>query len=463
MSCIKKIISILLAVALLTLCGCRDGVQNPLSPEKSPEGKSHSGPYNPDHDSVPGVSPDNVSPDSPSTSLSPDDSHTASIPLVTGAPKPKEALPVVEISPDAPIADGTLGDPASDNGWGYMMSAMNDERYILVMNQIFDGIKSFETSISVDPILSAEETKAFIDVILSNIAVEYCFVDSLGAKIYADESDLAGVLASVEVIYNVSSLDEGLEMVSELRTAANDVIGRLEGSWSDYRKIKYLHDWLILKCAPDENDIGGIYGETAYGAVVEGRPTCLGYGKAMLYLLGRAGYDCAFVVGIGREARHIWIKVRVGEEWYCIDPTWSDPLSLTLVDPEYIDYDYFMVTDEFMKRTHFDVFDMVFYSVPEADSDELCWHNVEECYADSYEAAVKILTDATWNAVNGGSEYEYVRIKFSSEELYLRVKDDFSKSKYKKKILSRMSDRYTLSDRYLGSDKWTLTYVLKRN
>ena len=352
------------------------------------------------------------------------------------------------------------GDWAEDNGWEYMLSAMNDDRYITVINQIAQGMQNLETEIFVEPIITEDEAYDFTQLILPLIAVEYCYVDRVtSVTTYSN----TGILKSVKVDYYVDTKAEADKMVSELRSAANDVLSGVRSSWSDYQKIQYIHDWIVLNSAPDANNIGGPHASNAYGAIVDGTPTCLGYAKALFYLLSKEGFDTTFGVGLGTTAKHIWVKVKAGSEWYNIVVTWDDPVTPTAADPDLVYYDYFMVTDEFMERSHADVYDMRFFREPSATSLRYNWHNVNDYYATSMSEAEDIIEQATRDAVNEGGEFGYARIKFSSQSLYQQFSDKYSRSNYSSEILEPITSRYTCSNKYLGSTTWTLTYKLVKD
>lgn len=362
---------------------------------------------------------------------------------------------------DITIPEGTVeyGDWASDNGWEYMLSLMKDSKYVTVLNQIAEGMQNLETEILIEPVITEDEASDFAQLILPLIAVEYCYVDRVES---VDVYPGSGIIRSVNVSYYVDTKAEADAMVAELRSKVNSVLSNLRSSWSDYQKIQYLHDWLVLNSTPDEESIGGPHATNAYGAIVEGEPTCLGYAKGMFYLLSKAGYDTTFGVGVGNEAKHIWVKIKLGSGWYNIDATWDDPLTPTADDPDLVYYDYFLVTDEFMERSYAQIYDMRFFNEPSANSLTYNWHNVNDYYATSMSEAEDIIRQATEDAVSGGGRYEYVRIKFSSADLYNEFSSKYTRNNYNSEILSDISSSYTCDNKYLGSKTWTLTYRLDR-
>lgn len=354
----------------------------------------------------------------------------------------------------------TYGGWISDNGWDYMASKMKDDKYLDTLNAIMEQIQNLETDIYVESEITEDEAKDFANLMLPIIAVEYCYVDSIyRAKLYDNEN-----IFNVKVSYYVDNKADADKMVKQLRNKADKVVGNLKSSWSEYQKAKYLTEWLVLNSVPDKDSYeggnDGIWASNAYGAIVDGKPTCLGYAKGLLYLLSKSGFDVCFAEGVGHEAKHIWVKVKIGGEWYNIDPTWCDPLTPTKVDPNYVDYSYFLTDDAFMARTHAEVYDMTFYKEPKASSKKYNWFEVNDCYASSYSEAVKMLKEATKEAVKGGDDYEYVRIRFATEELYSEFSADYKKSAYNNSILSDISSKYICGDVIPLADGWVRIYRL---
>lgn len=364
-----------------------------------------------------------------------------------------------------PSSSFEFGDVISDNCLEYTMSIMKDPKYEIVIREILEGVQNFMPEINVSKLLTEEEAIEFQKLILPIITVEYCYVDTLIGSIGN------GMLAKVKVSYNCNdSVAEGIEMVNQLRSKTDSVLSKVKSSWSDYQKVKYVHDWLVLNATPDENNVGGPWASSAYGAIVDGRPTCLGYSKATFYMLSRLGYDVAFDIGMGTSAKHIWVKVKLDGKWYCVDTTWADPVDPTKVDPKYIRYDFFLQTDDYMTQTHADNYDMTFFTEPKANSMNLNWFVVNDRYVEDAGDAERILKDAAKEAANGGNKYEYVRILCSTVDVYDAVLAEYgTKKNFNNKILSDVSSKYSCDEIWLGTKKAypglhqrTLTFRIKK-
>lgn len=350
------------------------------------------------------------------------------------------------------------------NGWKYMYNALYKDSYRQVLSEIMTGVKNYRTDIKISSVLSDKEADDFVKFFLPIVAVEYTYVRNISAL-----KTESGKVTGVRVSYYVETEAAGDKMVSELQSAADKVIGKLKSSWSDYEKILYLHDWLVKNCRADEHSYENdkdkwgktMWPNTAYGAIVDGQSTCLGYAKGMFYLLSRAGFEVSFAEGIGVSALHIWVKVKVDGKWYNIDPTWDDPYGAAQnADPNYVKYDYFMVTDKYMKDTRSEVYDIVFFEEPSCTATKYDWYRYNDCYAESYDEAVKILKAQAKKAANSGGDIEYVSIKLSSDSLYEEMKSKWSSSKFISDILSEYTKSYDEVKRGANTAGRTLTFRL---
>ena len=84
------------------------------------------------------------------------------------------------------------------------------------------------------------------------------------------------------------------------------------------------------------------------GAFLNGKSVCVGYARALQYLLQKCGIESAEVVGETyredgtKSGRHAWTLIKVDGEYYHIDTTWDDRSDTEQAekDTEY-DFDYF--------------------------------------------------------------------------------------------------------------------------
>ena len=106
------------------------------------------------------------------------------------------------------------------------------------------------------------------------------------------------------------ALDCVLPGMDDLQTALvlhDDLVGHVEYDYENY----------IRHTIPRAS-------RTAYGALALGRAVCNGYAQAYRLLLGRCGIESRYLYS--EEMDHGWTIVRLGENWYHVDPTWDDPV-----------------------------------------------------------------------------------------------------------------------------------------
>ena len=163
------------------------------------------------------------------------------------------------------------------------------------------------------------------------------------------------------IIYLYSSFSPAA--LSQMLTKTDDVIGdfyaAVPSGMSDYEREKYVHDYLIDLCDYDEEVAAStemneknLKGHSIYGALVDHRCVCEGYGMTMQLLLNGLGVECVTVTGksdqYGKffEALHLWNAVKISDSWYHVDVTWDDQ-----DDPLYR-YDYFNLNDATLLQDH---------------------------------------------------------------------------------------------------------------
>lgn len=150
---------------------------------------------------------------------------------------------------------------------------------------------------------------------------------------------------------------------------------------TDFEKELALHDWLVEWGKYDETVLEtrtppGLPDNTnPYGMLVGGYGICLGYAATFQLLMDLAGVECITVVGASRENRedHAWNMVKLEGEWYCVDPTWDDPVGNEDFEEEYrilFQHGYFNVTSQEMRSTDHQ---WDYQNVPEATADRFYW------------------------------------------------------------------------------------------
>lgn len=156
-------------------------------------------------------------------------------------------------------------------------------------------------------------------------------------------------------------------VLTEMLQGMDEELGTFFASVPDglsaYQREKLAHDYLIDSCTYDTEgasrtviDEENIRSHSVYGALVDHRCVCEGYGMTMQLLLNELGVDCVTLTGTSYDASanqsrddavlHLWNAVKLDGEWYHVDPTWDDQGSLTQR------YSYFNLNDDILFRDH---------------------------------------------------------------------------------------------------------------
>ena len=114
-----------------------------------------------------------------------------------------------------------------------------------------------------------------------------------------------------------------------LTAIQQEIRKQLEG-YSDYEKIREVHNWLIDNIEYDIN----LETQEPYsisGALTEGRAVCEGYARSFKYIMEGLDIPCILVSGIGTNSNgetesHAWNYVMLDNKWYAVDVTWDDPV-----------------------------------------------------------------------------------------------------------------------------------------
>ena len=142
-------------------------------------------------------------------------------------------------------------------------------------------------------------------------------------KVYIGAKD--GIKYYSDDFNNINEIEKA---ILEIEDEKNRILNNLTGS--DYKKIKYIHDYLINNIEYDTSyKAVGTY--NIYGALVKKNCVCEGYAKAFKYLANSAGIECELVQGTGENSsgnieNHEWNCVKLDEIWYYVDCTWDDPI-----------------------------------------------------------------------------------------------------------------------------------------
>lgn len=133
----------------------------------------------------------------------------------------------------------------------------------------------------------------------------------------------------IELEYSMSNFE--IKMFDKF---ADQLAEELDGL-SDYEKIKYAHDYIILHGEYQ------YFEPSPYHLVFKGGGKCTSYSNAFLRVMEKMGIECNYAM----DSEHQWNIVKLNGEWYNIDLTWDD------AEDDKISYEYFLKNnDEFKKH-----------------------------------------------------------------------------------------------------------------
>lgn len=177
-----------------------------------------------------------------------------------------------------------------------------------------------------------------------------------------------------------SNTDSGVKLAQLYQKARDVLTTYISDDMSELEKVAAIYDWIVCEVdydydaaysdSKDSRNYNAFYLEGVFG---DNRAVCDGKSKAFALLCGIEGIKCVRVCGyadknISDYAQddleklgfgHAWNKVLVDvdgdgiREWYAVDTTWGDSgVDSGKVKYEYLNYAFFLKTDEEMSSTH---------------------------------------------------------------------------------------------------------------
>lgn len=152
-------------------------------------------------------------------------------------------------------------------------------------------------------------------------------------------------------------------LLQQLDAVTDSFFASVPSGLSAYQREKLVHDYIIDNCAYDREiaaltqvDEQNIKGHSIYGALVDRRCVCEGYGMTMQFLLNGLGVDCVTMTGMSYNSSlnsdshesvlHLWNAVLLDDTWYHVDPTWDDQAE------QIQHYVYFNLSDAIIQKDH---------------------------------------------------------------------------------------------------------------
>lgn len=155
----------------------------------------------------------------------------------------------------------------------------------------------------------------------------------------------------IEITYKYRfEKSEAKKISKELDKEINRIISEMPNFLSDFDKELYIHNYVCNNTIYDKSTIGTT-GQSAHGALLDGKTVCEGYARAIQLLLDRVGIKNYLIRGEANGpdgyVAHMWNIVEIDGCNYHLDATWNDS-----VFEKTQGYFYFNVPDSYIMKTH---------------------------------------------------------------------------------------------------------------
>lgn len=174
-----------------------------------------------------------------------------------------------------------------------------------------------------------------------------------GTKEVSDTTDATEVLSDVDPVVSQKPV---LNNTAEYKSYIDDIINaNLNSSMSDYEKVKWVHDYIIINTSYDttSTDIP----DSSFspdGVLTKGVAVCQGYAETFQLFMDCLKIKCRLITGTANDISHAWNVVKIDGQWYNIDVTWDDPVVNNQVvgGTDNLVYSYFLKPDSIFNIDH---------------------------------------------------------------------------------------------------------------
>lgn len=327
----------------------------------------------------------------------------------------------------------------------YSYKMLDNEKYTYIYDTIVTAVDRRRTDITFSDVMgvTADDYLAVYQQLYNDEIAMY-FIDP---KIQYAVKTSTKTLSSAVIIYKYGSTE-----ISRMETAVEEEVNKiLEGvtpDMSQYDIVKYFHDYICENVVYDDQAENC---KNIYGVFVEKRALCQGMAKAFSYLCGKVGIETLTVTGDADGIAHMWNMVKIGGEWYHIDPTYDDAESASY--GRYVRYDYFCLDDSaiYSKRTVYEQD----YQYPKAAATKCNYYVRSGLVGSDWESVKKILTE---QIVKSAKEKKVMaQVRCADKAVYDEAMDKlFGFSE--KQAITIMDDALTMSENKFRTDNISYAY-----
>lgn len=223
-------------------------------------------------------------------------------------------------------------------------------------------------------------------------------------------------IIDIDIKYDLTK-NEMIHMRNSVDEKAKKIVKEIINSdMTDFEKELALHDYVVNNSSYAieslENNSVPIDERTAYGVLVKGKGICSSYTKAMQKLLNLVGIENYYIKGYANGEAHAWNIVKIQGEFYHLDATFDDPI--TVNGEKILSYDYFNLSDKDIWEDHsWDI-----YNYPECNYSTFSYENIKKMLDENIEIDldkstknIKTIKDLPHNTVvigNRGFNLEFI-------------------------------------------------------
>lgn len=327
----------------------------------------------------------------------------------------------------------------------YSYKVLDNEKYQYIYDALVTAIDQRKTDIYFSDVMAvtADDYLAVYQQIY-NDELNMFFIDP---KIqYAVKTDTK-TLKSAVIIYKHSS-NEINRMENEIGAEVSRILSGITSDMSQYDIVKYFHDYICENVIYDDSADNC---NNIYGAFVSKRALCQGMAKAFSYLCGKVGIETLTITGDADGVAHMWNMVRIGGDWYHIDPTYDNAESPTY--GRYVRYDYFCIPDETMNLKR-DIYTQD-YNYPKASAKRCNYHTHNGLVGRDWDSVREILTAQV--AESAKEKKVCAQVMCADKTVYDEAMDKlFGLSE--KQAINIMNDALVVSDNKFRTDNISYAY-----
>jgi len=245
---------------------------------------------------------------------------------------------------------------------------------------LYDATVNFKDKVPV-PTLDLDAIDTIFNCVMMDHP-EIFYVNGYRVVKYTQAGVLKRLCFTPSICYSKDQVDQ---IAPVLESQCNEILSHVDANASDYDKIKFIYDVIVLNT---EYDLNSSDNQNVISVLINGRSVCQGYAKTMQMLLNKLGIPCTLVTGtVDTGERHAWNAIKADGEWYYTDVTWGDS-SYQAMDASQSDfipdvnYDYLLVPSSEINTTHFSDNEV---QLPTANSVNDNYYVKEGLYITSYD------------------------------------------------------------------------------